>query len=93
MRSIRERIGAGVATGCERGHVESVETRLTVDRVEVAIGTGGRFNCSPSDCVVICSVIGSSGSVTGKRVGGGIGAFGCRVGGAVGVFSVNGGNR
>jgi len=73
----------------ERGHFDSV----TVVRVEGAIVPGVRFNGSPADCVVVCIVIGRSGSVARKRVGGGIGASGCCVGGAVVVLSVDGGKR
>jgi len=73
------------------GHFTLVDARITVDRVEVAIGVGGRFNWSPVDCVVICSIGDSSGSVVGKSVGGGRVVSGCRVGGAVVIISVDSG--
>ncbi len=44
IRSIRERIGvAGVANAGEGGHFDSVDGMRPVDRVEVAIGAGGRL--------------------------------------------------
>jgi len=91
MRSIRECIGAVVATVGKRGHFKSVDA--TVVRVKVAIATGGMLDCSPADCGVFCIVIGSSGSVARKRVEGGRDASGCCVGGAVVVLSVDGGKR
>jgi len=92
IRSIRERIGvAGVANVGEGGHFDSVDGMRPVDRVEVAIGAGGRFKWSPADCVVVCSVVDSSGSVAEESEWGRRGTSGCRVGGAVIVVSVDGG--
>jgi len=93
IRAILERIGvAGVANVCEGGHFKAVDARIMVDIFEVSSGMGSRFNCSPADCVVVCDVLGSSGSVAGKLAGGGIGASGCCFGVAVVVCSVDDGN-
>jgi len=45
IRAIQERIGVeGVANVGERGHFGSVDSMITVNRVKVVSGAGGRFD-------------------------------------------------